>query len=504
MALKFYVVAVGQWPAAEKDSFTLVRDNWDDFHFKTTFQLYYRDLAGDAHEIGSVKIAKFGMGEDGGRTEIKNSFLDLSEDYFSLGQDREYYDNLRKLPGNRGHHVLGALRDLAADLGRLDQVGNETVTSTSLMRDLDRQIVRTQFHWIAKGEAPRTNYHFQFQAPSVGDHTPDPLDFEVEVDSVPPTNTHVIIGANSVGKSTLMRRFASSLRVDAKAGEVGRFTSSQSRADRGRRVPFDNVVTVAFSAFDPFPAHLNDPDGTSGDIPHHVVGLADATTPAEREADLADQFSQALRACIRSPRRERWLHALGILNEADPLLRETEATSLMDGEVSGNHVRGAEDFFRALSSGHKIALLTITALVRYVEERTLVLIDEPETHLHPPLVSALIRAVSRLSVERNGVTIVATHSPVVLQDVPRSCVSVLSRSGKIATAFRPRIETFGESVSVLTAEVFGLDVSDTGFHDVLSRDAASFQQVNLRSQLGSEGRAVLRAITDVGEKEDEI
>lgn len=504
MALRFYVVAVGQWPAAQKHAFTLVRDNWDDFHFKTTFQLHYRDSVGDIHEIGSVKIAKVGMGEDGGRTEIERSFPQLSEDYFSLGQDREYYDNLRKLPGSLGRDALSALRDVAVDLQRLDEVGDETVVTTSLMRDLDRQIIRTQFHWIAQGEAPRTNYHFQFQPPSLEDYTPDPLDFNVEVDSVPPTNTHVIIGANGVGKSTLMRRFASSLRIDAKRTENGHFSSSQPHTDRGRRVPFDNVVTVAFSAFDPFPAHLNDPDGTSGDIPHHVVGLAGAAAPGDREVDLADQFSQALRACVRSPRRERWLDALSVLNEADPLLQETEATKLIDGDVFGDEVWGASDFYRALSSGHKIALLTITALVRYVEERTLVLVDEPETHLHPPLLSALIRAVSRLTVGRNGVAIVATHSPVVLQNVPRSCVFLLNRSGDIANASRPRIETFGESVSVLTAEVFGLDVTDTGFHDVLQRAAVGFEQTSLGSQLGSEGRAVLRALADVGEKEDEI
>lgn len=47
------------------------------------------------------------------------------------------------------------------------------------------------------------------------------------------------------------------------------------------------------------------------------------------------------------------------------------------------------------------------------------LIDEPEGHLHPPLLSAFVRALSELLVNRNGVAIIATHSPVVLQEVPR-------------------------------------------------------------------------------------
>ena len=64
----------------------------------------------------------------------------------------------------------------------------------------------------------------------------------------------------------------------------------------------------------------------------------------------------------------------------------------------------------------------MTHLADRVAERTLVLIDEPETHLHPPLLSAFVRAMSDLLIDRNGVAIIATHSPVVLQETPRTCV----------------------------------------------------------------------------------
>jgi predicted ATP-dependent endonuclease of OLD family len=75
--------------------------------------------------------------------------------------------------------------------------------------------------------------------------------------------------------------------------------------------------------------------------------------------------------------------------------------------------------FNTLSSGHKIVLLTMTRLVELVEQRTLVLIDEPEAHLHPPLLSSFVRALSALLKRRNAVAIIATHSPVVLQETPR-------------------------------------------------------------------------------------
>jgi predicted ATP-dependent endonuclease of OLD family len=154
--------------------------------------------------------------------------------------------------------------------------------------------------------------------------------------------------------------------------------------------------------------------------------------------------------------------------------------------------------FRRLSSGHKIVLLTITKLVQVVGERSLVLIDEPEAHLHPPLLSALIRALSDLLTERNGVAIIATHSPVVLQEVPKECVWAIRRYGYQSTADRPDIETFGENVGVLTREIFGLEVSKSGFHRALQEaveQGLSYDEVlaQFNHRLGMEGRALARA-----------
>ncbi|MET7608242.1 hypothetical protein [Streptomyces avermitilis] len=39
----------------------LVQDNWDDYSFKTTFQLLCVDPGGESREIGGVKIGRFGM-----------------------------------------------------------------------------------------------------------------------------------------------------------------------------------------------------------------------------------------------------------------------------------------------------------------------------------------------------------------------------------------------------------------------------------------------------------
>ncbi|WP_431285003.1 AAA family ATPase [Humitalea sp. 24SJ18S-53] len=175
-------------------------------------------------------------------------------------------------------------------------------------------------------------------------------------------------------------------------------------------------------------------------------------------------------------------------------------TDLAGGGESDDGLREkATAIFAKLSSGHKIVLLTITRLVETVGERTLVLLDEPEGHLHPPLLSAFIRALSDLLVDRNGVAIVATHSPVVLQEIPRSCVWKVRRTGAHVEAERPEVETFGENVGVLTREIFGLEVTEAGFHRMLRdavREAPDFDRVveQFNGELGGEARALLRAM----------
>ncbi|HEY1744205.1 MAG TPA: AAA family ATPase, partial [Granulicella sp.] len=124
---------------------------------------------------------------------------------------------------------------------------------------------------------------------------------------------------------------------------------------------------------------------------------------------------------------------------------------------------------------------------------------EPEAHLHPPLQAAFIRVLSSLLSERNGVALIASHSPVMLQEVPRECVWILQNFGSVGSIARPTIETFAENVGILTREVFKLEVTYSGFHTLLQRavdESRSIEEVfeYFNDKLGAEGRAVARAL----------
>jgi hypothetical protein len=83
--------------------------------------------------------------------------------------------------------------------------------------------------------------------------------------------------------------------------------------------------------------------------------------------------------------------------------------------------------------------------------------------------------------------------------VPKSCVWKLRRAGAEVAVDRPEIETFGENVSVLTREVFGLEVTRSGFHKMLEdsvADHASYESAleSFKNELGAEAKAILRGL----------
>jgi hypothetical protein len=284
----------------------------------------------------------------------------------------------------------------------------------------------------------------------------------------------------------------------------GFFETREAFFSTSRTVPFANLVSVTFSAFDEFTIVPESRNALQG-IRYSNIGLRKRVTDENdasayitlEPAALADEFSISAGQCVVGARAARWRDALETL-EADPIFQEANVTSLA-AEANGRFAQRANALFKNLSSGHKIVLLTITKLVEKVEEKTLVLMDEPEAHLHPPLLSAFVRALSDLLINRNGVAIIATHSPVILQEVPASCVWKIVRHGHAARADRPEIETFAENVGILTKEVFGLEVTRSGFHRMLADEVNDLETVDdvLRrfdNEVGSEGRALISAL----------
>jgi predicted ATPase len=264
---------------------------------------------------------------------------------------------------------------------------------------------------------------------------------------------------------------------------------------------FSRVVSVSYSAFDPFIPY------EERTYPNYsYIGLKKVEVETTKSHnDLAEEFFNSINHCFRVGKKEKWVKGVKSL-ESDPIFAEINITQIVDNELNKEAII---KLFKRLSSGHSIVLLTITKLVEKIEEKTLVLLDEPEAHLHPPLQSAFIRALSDLLINRNAVAIIATHSPVIAQEVAKSCIWKLSRVELEAKAERFESETFGETIGKLTREVFGLEVNESGFYKLLSDDVNSgktYEQISEKygEQLGFEARLLLRSLLNYSDNNEEL
>lgn len=493
-----------------KSHFFLTWDDWDDFSFHTHFGAFYINEHSERIDLGNVKIGYFG--QEGGHADRKLSvnqkFNQLENIFFSVGLDVEYYERLNKLGDSTRDSILKGLNDIAFDSDLYENASKENVFKSSFLRHISETTITGQFRRIAHGGVRLTKYNFEFTS-TVNKNRPFSISFIVEPEITPPSNIHVLIGRNGVGKTFLINNMIESLITHENRNNIGLFILNTEEEEDHH---FANLVCVSFSAFEEFKHPPENKDKSKG-IQYAYIGLKKLTGSNEESRpkspkELNDEFIISLKNCLYSLKNERWQKAISIL-ESDPIFKSADISQLKNYLFPNELEKKANEIFKTLSSGHKIILLTITRLVECVQEKSLILFDEPESYLHPPLLSSFIRAVSDLLINQNGVGIIATHSPVILQEVPRSCVWKLRRNGEEAFAERLEIESFGENVGVLTHEVFGLEVTDSGFHKLLKELVEKYNSYNevikiLDGQIGLEAKAILRSLFYLKNSENEI
>jgi len=486
----------------------LIWDNWNDYSYRTVFGVRYIKEGGEEIDLDGIRIAHFGQGKGKPKLQPGDTFKKkITHEYFSLGYG-EYYDRLSELGDKIREEILFSLNDIARYPDIYEKAIHEEVTKVSLLRNYTETEVTGQLRRMANGGVRLTPYKFSYE---FSESTNKPLirmEFDVEPESNPPTNIHVIIGRNGVGKTYLLRDMIKSLlHKDIKT--YGVFKADETLINN-EILP--NLIFISFSAFDDIGPEFIHPDIYSG-IGYTYIGLKkinygnNNTIELKTTEEIKQEFILSLLSCKKKAKDRIWRNAVTFLI-SDSYFKEVEITSLINGD-NRKILQDAEQIFNKLSSGHKIVLLTITRLVETIEEKTLVMIDEPETHLHPPLLSAFARAISVLLIDRNGVAIIATHSPVILQEVPRNCVWKLRRSENMPIPERLDIESFGENVGILTQDVFGLEVTESGFHQILRKVAGetnSYEEATrlFANQLGQEARAILRNLFFQKSKRDEI
>lgn len=518
--MKFIARKYGEYASSNsRGTIQLIPNNWDDYSYKTQFAVHLVRESGEHSFLGDVKIGYEGQGHGWTIDAMDKTFSELSEKWFSIGLDVDFYSKVSALGENERKFILEGLRDVAYSEKALAVAQKENVYTTSLLRGVSEEIIKTQYRRVMQGGAVLTSYRFEYNNKGDDERSPVELSFNVEADSKPPTNIHVLIGRNGIGKTTILNGMVAAIHPAYAKNSSGEFRSQSREPGMAGKSgePLNGLVSISFSVFDPFVPPPDSPEPKSGPKyaylgmkTRHLSGdesgqnleRVESDSGLKTEEELLADFEEALLACMSQEiRRKRWLTAINRLesDENFAAMRLSQIATAFDQQGRNEALAIARRRFKKMSSGHKIVLLKITALVHLVEEKTLLLMDEPESHLHPPLLSAFTRALSEILHDRNGVAIVATHSPVMVQEVPRNCVWKISRSGLEWRKDRPARETFAENVGILTSEVFGLEVSKSGFHALLKEEVdsgSSLEEIieSFGGKIGMEGISILASM----------
>jgi ABC-type cobalamin/Fe3+-siderophores transport system ATPase subunit len=449
--------------------YQLIPAIWDDFGLKTSFHLYRVESEETRQKIGLTKIAV--RGQIRGKTPMPGDhFPYLDNSYFSLGQSTLFFERLTSVGADEKRRVLNALRDVTRfTTNQRGAIETELAFMHSLVRTLGSSS-------LAKLNGKMNSVAVSFGCKIHGSKRPTTCNFNFEFDKHFPGNINVLIGKNGVGKTQFLAKFVANL--------VG-VDDTEPPAVIGR-TSISKVIVVSYSIFDRFflPGEIRVPGSksrteyVSKNLMYVYIGLRERTendnTYVPGPITFAKRFSSSIKKLVDNERFDSWRSIV------KPILQEAEF-----GEDEDLEAKSARIKFRRLGAGHKATLSFLTNLYVELEEGSLVVIDEPENHLHPTLLSATMHVLRSMLIEHKSMAVVSTHSPIVVQEVLSKYVTVLRKIDGHATAINLNNESFGTSIDNLTSEVFGLAADMPSYVTLLSELAKNKVDLNeVENQIG--------------------
>jgi predicted ATPase len=446
---------------AKRNYFVFTKDGWNDYwEFKTLYYLEYVDNNGNKFRIGSVKILE----KANGHTALPDSFEELEDRFASLGQELSYYQNIKEYFPENYEEILSSLNDLAFNPTILEDFEEENGLRTSLLRNSEAEKNLNQAKKIINGIDFKSNFNFSYSCLLPGAEKKHDIKFNFDIDSELPYRIISIIGRNGTGKTQYLANFALDLSGQQRyLKQAGVFSP--------HRPLFSKVIAVSYSAFDKFTRPAKNKS-----FSYKYLGLKDQKGFIN-QTKLAENYREAIELIEKRYRQEDWYNILKHIIPKDIL-------DVFYDELFTKHDYNLiiQEGKALLSSGQNIIIYVITGIIANINNESLVIFDEPEMHLHPNAIANLIRLLHALLDKYNSFAILATHSPIILQEIPSKFVRVLERDGNIPSTRNLDIESFGENLTTLTSDVFDtVEIKGTykQFFKNISKDYTFEEALNL-------------------------
>lgn len=296
---------------------------------------------------------------------------------------------------------------------------------------------------------------------------------------------HVLIGRNGVGKSQTLSRL-----VTALAHPNSRKARLHPQGVFNRIIAFSGVAAQSsLPSKSPAPRNLQyhyynlSPGHGRGKRHPMTAALVDIVRSEDYLNDIrrVDVFADAIRGWMSleqiylplkdahleqdTPWRRSMLHGgvrYASVNEALNLGEMRQLKGLGGVDLSKPPRFAFSQMLTPLSSGQELYFRFALHLCGSIDVGTLVLIDEPENHLHPNFVTELMALLRDILAQTGSFALIASHSPFVVREVTHNDVSIMERSAEGAPSVRsPRLRTLGASVAAVSLYVFGDDTLAT-------------------------------------------
>jgi predicted ATPase len=413
--------------------FVFKKVNWNDHGFETLYEMEYHQDKKKYDSIGSVKI--FNKEENNG--EIPSNFYSLEESYCSLGQTNRYYENLRNLlDKNTSNYYLNALNDIAINKSILPEFENEEGFKVSLIRNSEAQKALREGYKIYEGIEIDNTYKFTFST-QIGKAThKHVVSFDYSIESKLPFRIKVLIGKNGTGKTQYLAKLASTLSGLENQGEFStKYLPSFSR-----------VLAISYSLFDRFPKPKE-----SKTFSYYYCGFQ-STRGFLTENQIQERIKNALGILENSQRLQLFGKYLStVLSDEIALeMLQDDFDKLNKKDFKLYDESGLSNY----SSGQIIMILILAEVLAFITSESLLLFDEPETHLHPNSISLFINVINKILDRFNSYAIVSTHSPQIVQEIPSKDIIIFERIGNSPSQRGIDIETFGENLNTITERIF--------------------------------------------------
>ncbi|MDC5819502.1 ATP-binding protein [Vibrio europaeus] len=429
----------------DEDHVLLYFRYWDDYGTKSTYTVsVYSEETGEYSKIGDAKIISTDKDDytEDGYLKTSGVFDSLPDKLGFLGQSEDFYTDIKSILPDSAENVLKSLNDLSILHGLRDSFESSSNFESSLIRYSDAERALKLGSYIVKGEDFVDSYSFEFCNGNERHNTTCSFDY----DSNEPIKSriNIIIGENGTGKTTYLTDLALSMSGRESKGEF-----------IGSRPPFSKVISVSFSAFDTFEIPQK-----KRSFSYKYCGLRDKNGFMNRKSMLSNYRSSCKKISDRYI-EQIWKDTLSKFIPERKLERVYQ-----EFFVDRIYANVLENSY--LSSGESILLYSFTQIIAETKKESLILFDEPELHLHPLAISNLIPAIKEMLLQLNAYTIIATHSPIILQQIPSKFVRVFDNySGKLTTRSL-ELETFGENLNAITNEVFNTFESEQPYKKVLA------------------------------------